>query len=72
MCINNYQTYLGKRQCPGEHLARMVLFLFSAAILQNFEISESENCSVTLEPNPSVSVMNFTQEQEMTFNYRNH
>ncbi|KAJ8676569.1 hypothetical protein QAD02_012356 [Eretmocerus hayati] len=53
-----FQT--GKRMCPGEDLARMILFLFGARILYNFSITVPSNeeidlegqCGITLVPKP--------------------
>ena len=35
---HNFALLPGRRQCVGETLARMELFLFTAAITQNFDI----------------------------------
>nr|XP_045615910.1 cytochrome P450 2L1-like isoform X2 [Procambarus clarkii] len=42
---------LGRRSCLGEALARMELYIFTAAILQNLSFSAPEGCEVDLEPN---------------------
>ena len=54
----------------GESIARMELYLFAAAILQNFEISETENAPISLEPNSIVSFLNLPKEQEFILKFR--
>ena len=48
----------------------MELFLLASAILQNFEICEPENKTITLEPMPDVSLFNMSQDQELVLNLR--
>ncbi|KAJ3659695.1 hypothetical protein Zmor_011370 [Zophobas morio] len=50
---------VGKRMCVGEHLAKMLIFLFMATILQTFKIESCEPeidlsavCGITLLPKP--------------------
>ncbi|KAL7638661.1 UNVERIFIED_CONTAM: hypothetical protein RMT77_011233 [Armadillidium vulgare] len=61
--IRNKEGYLpfslGRRMCPGESLAKMELFVFIGAILQNFEISEPFGQNVSLEPNEKVNLFNY-------------
>ena len=72
VAICHVKIFTGKRQCLGESLAKMELYLFSMAILQRFKISEPENCSINLEPNPGISLMNIPQEQELILSARNN
>ena len=34
--------FAGRRQCPGEHIARMELFLFAVTFLQQFEFKVAD------------------------------
>ncbi|KAJ8944550.1 hypothetical protein NQ318_009713 [Aromia moschata] len=50
---------IGKRMCVGDELARMLLFLFGATIIQNFELTLERydadltgECGITLTPKP--------------------
>jgi ecdysteroid 25-hydroxylase CYP306A1 len=44
-----YLWNAGKRMCVGEELARMLLFLFGAAIIHKFSIKAPEGVDVDLD-----------------------
>ncbi|GMR46679.1 hypothetical protein PMAYCL1PPCAC_16874, partial [Pristionchus mayeri] len=48
---------LGKRQCAGEGLARVELFLGIAAILQNYRLLPTDDSPIDLRPHTTVNMM---------------
>ncbi|XP_042225562.1 cytochrome P450 2L1-like [Homarus americanus] len=56
----NYLPFsIGRRVCPGESLARMQLYFFLSALLQNFTFSEPEGEPLDLQKDPSTLFLNY-------------
>ncbi|RXG73855.1 cytochrome P450 2L1 [Armadillidium vulgare] len=73
--IKNKEGYLpfgiGRRQCLGESLAKMELFLFIGAILQNFQILEPDGQNVSLQPVDITNILNMAPKFEVILKNRN-
>nr|XP_045617856.1 cytochrome P450 2L1-like isoform X1 [Procambarus clarkii] len=61
---------IGRRVCPGEALARMELYLFLSALLQNFTFSVPEGEELDLKKDPRVILFNFPKPLNIIINKR--
>ncbi|RXG73854.1 hypothetical protein Avbf_01514 [Armadillidium vulgare] len=60
-----------RRQCLGESLAKMELFLIIGAILQNFQILEPDGQNVSLQPVDITNILNMAPKFEVILKNRN-
>ncbi|KAF2363761.1 Cytochrome P450 [Trinorchestia longiramus] len=61
---------IGRRQCLGESLARMELFLFASAILQRFTIEPPEGVTIVPEVDHSQIFLNLPKRTEVILRKR--
>ncbi|KAA0191687.1 Cytochrome P450 CYP3213B1, partial [Hyalella azteca] len=62
---------VGRRQCVGESLARMQLFLFTAAILHRFKLEAATTTSLKSESDPATTIFNRPDRFELVLRKRN-
>ncbi|XP_042870726.1 uncharacterized protein LOC122252352 [Penaeus japonicus] len=55
---------LGRRQCLGESLARMEIFVFLSALLQHFSFSAPEGKELSVEKDPKLPLLNLLKPVE--------
>ncbi|XP_047736556.1 cytochrome P450 2L1-like [Hyalella azteca] len=61
---------IGRRQCLGESLARMELFLFATAILQRFKIEAPEGVTLQPKTDPFSTILNLPDKFEVVLRKR--
>ena len=68
--INKLNFTTGRRLCPGESLARMMFFLFTSAILQNFTIEKPPGSKFDESVNEALGIR-YVNDQSFIYKYRN-
>lgn len=66
MCV----SIPGRRSCPGENLARTEVFLFTAALLQNFDISSPLGAPLTGVPDELPYGLRLPKEKTFVYSIR--
>ncbi|KAF2360770.1 Cytochrome P450 [Trinorchestia longiramus] len=62
----------GRRQCVGELLARMELFLFTAGIIQNFDVMPVEGVDLAKQEFSSLGRVRLPLDQKLIYTTRNY
>ena len=68
---NHYQFFFpsGKRQCPGEPMAKIEVFLYFTSILQKFCVKVPEGKIIDFEGDLGIGLV--SRAQELIFSKRN-
>ncbi|KAA0200339.1 Cytochrome P450 CYP3214A9 [Hyalella azteca] len=61
----------GRRQCVGELLARMELFLFTAAIIQHFDVLPADGVDLSLEDCENLGGLRVPADKKLIYKPRN-
>ncbi|XP_076048581.1 cytochrome P450 2L1-like isoform X2 [Oratosquilla oratoria] len=75
-CMTKREGFLpfsiGRRVCPGETLARMELFLFTSAVLQQFTIKSPPGEKIVAEADPNKHLFHHVKPYKVVFERRPH